>query len=101
MQRWSNQILLCGSVLAALLFVPQAVLAQSSSSLQGQITDTSGGAIPEAAVNLKNSENDSQRQTLSDATGHYSFTQMPPGKYTVIVQRPGFSQMTREGVVLQ
>jgi Carboxypeptidase regulatory-like domain len=101
MQKWSNQILMCGSVLAALILIPQAVLAQSSSSLQGQITDTSGGAIPEAAVNLRNSENDSQRQTLSDATGHYAFTQVAPGKYTVTVQRPGFAVVTREGVLLQ
>lgn len=100
MQRWSNQILLC-SALMALCFVPQAVVAQSSSSLQGQITDTSGGAVPEATVTLKNAENDSQRQALSDATGHYSFTQVPPGKYSVIVQRPGFAMVTRESVVLQ
>ncbi|MGA7411275.1 MAG: carboxypeptidase regulatory-like domain-containing protein [Bryobacteraceae bacterium] len=101
MQRWSNPVSLCCAVLMALCFFPQVVLAQSSSSLQGQITDTSGGAIPEAAVTLKNAENDSQRQALSDATGHYSFTQVPPGKYALIVQRPGFAMVTREGVVLQ
>jgi len=101
MQRCSSQILLRVSALTALCCFPQAVLAQSSSSLQGQITDTSGGAIAEAAVTLKNAENDSQRQVLSDATGHYSFPQVPPGKYVVTVQRPGFSLVTREGVVLQ
>ncbi len=101
MHKWSNRILLCSSVLAALMLIPATLLAQSSSSLQGQITDTSSGAVPEAVVNLRNSENDSQRQTLSDATGHYAFTQVPPGKYTVTVQRPGFAVVTREGVLLQ
>src|SRR5208283_1200916 len=101
MQRRPRQILLCCSVLAALCFVPHVALAQSSSSLQGQITDTSGGAVPEEAETLKNAENDSQRQAMSDATGHYYFTQVPPGKYALTVQRPGFAMVTREGVVLQ
>ncbi len=66
------------------------VIAQFNSSLRGVITDPSGGAVPKAAVSIKNSETGVAATTTSDNSGNYVFTSLAPGQYEITVQAPGF-----------
>ena len=59
--------------------------------LQGTVTDAQGGVIPEAVVTATNKDTSAARKTLADNSGAYTFVQLPPGLYTVEVQKPGFS----------
>lgn len=77
-----------------------SLLAQSTTSLRGTITDKQGGVIPTAVITLSSAENGLSRKVLSDQLGAYVFQQVPPGAYTVITEKPGFSKAIREGVVL-
>jgi len=65
-------------------------LAAQTSSLQGVVSDTQAGAIPEAIVTIANQGTSAARKTITDATGAYSFVQVAPGPYKVTVEKPGF-----------
>ena len=61
-----------------------------SSSLQGVVTDQQGAAITEAVVSITNTDTSAARKVIVNATGTYSFLQVPPGTYKVEIQHPGF-----------
>ena len=96
--RCSRRILMAGlSLLAAISMVH----AQSTSSLHGVVTDAQGAVIPGAVVALSSSATAASRQVVTDNTGAFQFLQEMPGEFTLTVTKPGFSQATREHVVLQ
>ena len=74
--------------------------AQSTASLRGVIADPSGAVVPEAVVTLSNIQNGSKRSIISGATGEYSFLQVAPGVYKLVVDKPGFATMTRDNIQL-
>jgi hypothetical protein len=65
--------------------------AQSSSSLSGNVADPSGAAVAGAKVEVTNIGSSAKRSTLTDESGLFSMSQLPPGKYTVTAESPGFS----------
>lgn len=75
---------------------PQA----SSSSLQGAITDPSGGAIPGATVVLSNNESKIERTAVTGVQGEYRFLALPPGTYTLVVSAKGFARSTQNALQL-
>jgi hypothetical protein len=90
------------SLLAAISIVAVSMVqAQSTSSLHGVITDAQGGVVPGAVVALSSPTTGASRQVVTDNTGTYQFLQEMPGEFTLTVAKPGFSQATREHVVLQ
>ena len=42
-----------------------------------------------------------QRETASDATGHYTFSLLPPGNYRIETEKPGFGKATTDGVTVR
>jgi hypothetical protein len=71
-------------------------LAQSSTSvLQGVVTDENEAIIPEVKIVLR-AENGTERQTISDADGVFSFGALPFGKYRLTVEKEGFAVFKRE-----
>ena len=79
--------------LAAGLLAAQAARAQAlapNGSLRGQVTDPSSASIPGAVVTLQGTGKVQFRQT-TDVSGIYNFKSVPPGTYTLKVQRRGFA----------
>jgi len=75
------------------------VVAQSArGTLTGTIQDVSGALIPGAAVNLKETNTGSGYSTKANATGLYTFNELPPGSYTLTVTAPGFETFTQSGI---
>ena len=77
-----------------------SAFSQSTASLRGVVADPSSAVIPQAVVVLNNIDNGSRRNTLTDSTGGYSFLQVAPGKYTLVIDKPGFATMTRDNIQL-
>jgi hypothetical protein len=73
---------------------------QSLTSLNGLVTDPSGGVIAGAVVEIANLDTSTKRSVVSDAAGLYSFNQVVPGRYRLTAQAPGFSVATIDGVQL-
>jgi hypothetical protein len=95
-----TRIALCGAIL--LLFIASVIApAQiSTGSLNGTVSDSSGAVINGAAVTLTNSDTGVQRTTQTTQTGRYSLTEVPPGHYSLKVEKGGFRADNRSGIIL-
>ena len=73
----------------------------SSAEISGVVGDSSGAAVPNARITASNTATNLKRETVSDATGNYIITLLPPGDYTVTVEAPGFRKLLQSGLTLQ
>jgi hypothetical protein len=81
------------------LFVVQCLSAQTA-QLAGIITDQQGDAIPAVTVTATNTANSFQRRAQSNESGSYSLPALPPGTYTLVVEKAGFQNERRESIKL-
>lgn len=82
---------------AGLLLIPPAPLhAQYRAAIQGSITDTSGGIVPNAKVTLRNEETGNEQTTTTNNDGFYRIGGLAPGRYTLTAELTGFKKATRE-----
>ena len=72
----------------------------STTSLQGTVTDPSGGSVANATVVVANEESKAERSTITDAQGEYRFQALPPGTYTLTVTATGFVRHEQKGLHL-
>src|SRR5215831_5698376 len=77
---------------AVLLALSGAAFSQaSSSSLQGTVTDPSGGALAGATVTVSSDESKTERSVTTGPQGDYRLLALPPGTYTLSVSMKGFA----------
>ncbi len=70
-------------------------------SLQGTVTDETGGALPGVTVTATSPALQLPQLTqVSGPDGAYRFTDLPLGEYRLAFELPGFKSFVREGVVL-
>lgn len=74
---------------AVILFVPTGGYAQSS-SVQGQVVDTTGGPLPGVSVLI----GDGVLRGVTDANGRYRIRDVPPGEHTVEATFLGYATAT-------
>src|SRR5437773_2453234 len=98
----SSMILTCLVALLCFLALPQALTAQVSTTgkIAGTVTDSSGAAVPGAAVSVKSDALLAARSTHTEADGSYLFDLLPPGSYELTVTAPGFRTQSQTGIVL-
>lgn len=88
-------------LLAACLVLAQpSARAQTSSSIQGRVTDASGAAIPGVHVTLQNLNTAARRTTVTTRNGEYQIPAIPAGDYRLLARKPGFAQEIRTGIHL-
>ena len=68
--------------------------AQFSGSIQGTVQDPAGAVVPNAKVQLKNTETSVAVATTSDVEGNYRFVSLAPGSYQITVEASGFNTTT-------
>src|SRR5262245_45435980 len=66
----------------------------------GVVADNSGARIAGAMVTLRNPDTNDTRAARTDATGNYLFTLLPPGRYSLRTEKPGFRTTSVENVQL-
>ena len=86
MKRVVSTVVVAGLCLAGVT----GVAAQTTTTLEGQVTDQQGGALAGATVTVTASAESSPSVIITDATGSYRLASLPPGAYTVRVALPGF-----------
>lgn len=77
-------------MMSLLLLVP-CVFAQTTSTIQGTVTDEQGAAIAGAQVTITNSALGITRQAITDAVGFYRIAGLPPGEYAISTIKTGFA----------
>jgi hypothetical protein len=86
---------------AFLIIVPRlAAQAVAVAQVQGEVTDSSGAAIPNAKITITQTETGASRNTASDPTGHYSLPELPVGPYRLEVTAGSFKHYVQTGIEL-
>ena len=75
-----------------------AAQAQYRASLRGVVSDPTGAVIPGATVTLTNTETSEKQVSTTDDSGIYNFNALPPGKFSLTVERDGFQKKVVDGV---
>jgi hypothetical protein len=86
-------------VMSLLMSCP--LFAQQSGAINGQVTDESGGAVPNAQVTVTNTAKGTPFKTATNGSGEYSAPALEPGTYSLQVTAPGFSTFEAKGIVLR
>lgn len=73
------------------LFLTPLAAQTDAGSISGTVTDPSGGAISGATLTLENTDTAAVRRTESQSNGYYKFNLVPPGRYTLRIEAPGFN----------
>jgi hypothetical protein len=79
-------IFLCGGLST------NAFAQSDNGTINGSVKDQSGAAVPGADVTVRNAASGTERTTVSNASGLYSVTNIPPGTYAVTVTAKGFKK---------
>ncbi len=92
-------------ILALLLAAAVPAVAKTPSrteaaTLAGTVLDPDAKAVAGAAIVVRNEDTGAIGTTISDAAGHFSVADLPPGPYAIEVAVPGFEIVRRTGVVL-
>lgn len=80
-------------LLIALLFVftcHVAVAQDTTATILGNVTDSTGAEVPKAAVAVTNLETNVTVNTVTTDSGAYTVTNLNPGNYSVVVKMSGF-----------
>ncbi|MFN0170144.1 MAG: carboxypeptidase regulatory-like domain-containing protein [Bryobacteraceae bacterium] len=88
-------------VLCLLALAAGAQAQRITATLLGNVSDASGGAVSGAKMTARNTETNVTRETVSDDRGNYIMDFLPPGRYDVSAEHPGFSKRISSGVQLQ
>jgi len=74
--------------------------AQGEASIQGTVTDSSGGAVPGVAIRTKNVETGAERNQVTDEAGRYTAAALAAGRYEVRAEKTGFRSEDKTGISL-
>ncbi|SFS01250.1 Carboxypeptidase regulatory-like domain-containing protein [Granulicella pectinivorans] len=100
-QAISRSSLLLFTLVFAFALTPIALCQVLYGTLVGNLTDSSGGAVVGASVEATSTATNIVTKIASDQEGHYLFTNLAPGNYSIAVTAPGFKGVTSQGVIIQ
>lgn len=89
---WRRPFRLTVFLLFATIALPLALHGQTTSTLEGTVTDHQGLAISGAEVSVAADTLAVSKKTITDANGNYEIALLPAGLYTVTVSHAGFSR---------
>jgi hypothetical protein len=72
----------------------------ATATISGTVTDSSGAAIPEAAIQVKNVGTGAQQTTASDGQGRFRVPDLGVGDYEIQASKMGFSTVLHKGITL-
>jgi hypothetical protein len=87
------------TVAVGLCAAPSTAFAQAvSGTLLGNISDSSGAAVPGATVTATGADTNVSRSTVSNESGHYIFSSLVNGRYTVSAELQGFKKVVHQNI---
>lgn len=87
----------CGFVV---LFAIVTAQAQFKAGIQGTVSDSGGGLVPEAKITLTNTETGGSQEVTTSSEGFYRISGLAPGKYVLTVEKPGYKKSVMENVAI-
>jgi hypothetical protein len=101
-RRWLIVTLFLAVAAASCPLVSIHLFAQETTGgLQGTVKDPSGALVSKAQVALTGTSLIGEKNLETDNGGQYHFANLPPGVYAVTVKASGFSELKRDGIVIE
>jgi hypothetical protein len=91
---------ICIVLLLALSTAGAAFSQLVSATIVGTVTDASGAVVPNAKILLTETNTGVDRLNTANASGNFTYPNLPPGRYRVTVEVTGFKKEVRDGVIL-
>ena len=89
------------AALMALAALPGASqVGPTTGEVNGTVHDQGGTPLPGVGVEGVQVETGFRRAAVTDASGRYALTFLPPGRYTVTARLQGFQPLRRDGIVV-
>src|SRR5690242_12090698 len=66
--------------------------------ISGVVTDPTGAAVPSAVVQIINSQTGQVRSTKVNEDGHFVFTELLPGTFTLTIDAAGFKKFEQKDI---
>ena len=90
------------AIAAAVALCSSSVLAQQTlGGITGQISDATGGAIPNATITAVSEQTSLTRTAQSNGTGIYTFVDLPIGLYTLSFTAAGYENQKTPHITVQ
>jgi hypothetical protein len=80
---------------------PISSFAQQSSSINGDVTDESGGVVPNAHVTLTNTAQGTIFKSITNSSGEYSIPALEAGTYSLQVSAAGYKTFQVSAIILR
>jgi Carboxypeptidase regulatory-like domain len=71
-----------------------------SGTITGTVVDNSSASVPDSQVTVTNEATGAARNQTTTESGAFNFAGLPPGNYTVRVEKSGFRPVIQPGLVL-
>src|SRR6266566_2784809 len=93
--------ILCFWILSVcvVLLVPSLVVAQTTGTIDGTVTDQSGGALPGVTVEISSPNLQGTRTATTGNDGRFRFVSVPPGPYKVTANLSGMGTAAKNATV--
>jgi hypothetical protein len=85
-------------VLASVSVPAFAQVSATTGSINGKVSDASGGVMPGVTVTVTSPSMQGTRSDVTNENGEYRFPAVPPGDYKITFELAGFGTVVREGV---
>ncbi|HEY6805693.1 MAG TPA: TonB-dependent receptor [Pyrinomonadaceae bacterium] len=85
-------LLLCAATIAN---------AQFKASIQGSVSDSTGGLVPGVKVKITDSGTNKSQEVQTNDEGFYRISGLAPGKYSVVAERDGYKKSVLENVTVE
>jgi hypothetical protein len=89
-------VFLCLITISASPLMAQGVFA----TLTGVVSDPTGAVVPNAKITLKDAVSGTDRDTVSNGDGYYTFASVPVGTYSLLVAGTGFKDYKADNITL-
>jgi TonB family protein len=96
---WLAAIALTAALLAPLATFTLRAQQAGTTTITGTVSDPTGAVVPNATV-VAIDQSGTRETTVSGSVGSYSFSNIPPGVYTLEVRAPGFAVFRQDNLAL-
>ena len=90
----------CASAMVLILLLASPALAQTTGSIIGTVSDSSGAILPGVRVTATSPAMMGPQVAVSNEQGQYRFPSVPSGTYALKFELASFSTLTREGIIV-
>lgn len=67
-------------------------------NIEGRVADSKGESIQGATASVRNLQNGQVRHQLTESSGHFRFSLLPPGTYALTISAPQFATFKQEPI---